>query len=142
MHRAPTSTVHDGSVTTAADDGRALVVGVTASSARRGAEVFAVDLAAALMDTFAVTTVALAPGAGSSIDVPILGDRRLALSTLRSLRRVAAPSSAVIAHGSTALPACAIGLTGVRVPFVYRSIGDPQHWSTATMRRIRVRWYL
>jgi glycosyltransferase involved in cell wall biosynthesis len=45
----------------------------------------------------------------------------------------------VVAHGSSTLPAVAAVTLGTRVPFVYRSIGDPRAWVTTAGRRVRVR---
>jgi glycosyltransferase involved in cell wall biosynthesis len=61
----------------------------------------------------------------------------LSKDTLRALRRRAKGHDVVIAYGSTTLPACAIALLGGRVPFVYRSIGDPTQWSRDGLHRLR-----
>jgi glycosyltransferase involved in cell wall biosynthesis len=116
-------------------------VQVVTSANRRGAEIFAVDLQAALRDRgWAVDTLALAPGWG--LDVPSLGRRPLAPRTLLALRRAARTASLVVAHGSTALPASALALAGSPVPFVYRGIGDPAYWAGSPGRRARVRRFL
>ena len=102
------------------------VLHVITSTQRRGAETFAVDLAAALGARGVASEVAaLAPGAGDTLDVATLGPAGLAPATLRALRRRAAGAPAVVAHGSRTLPACALALAGRRTPVVYRSIGDP-----------------
>jgi glycosyltransferase involved in cell wall biosynthesis len=120
------------------------VLQVITSDDRRGAEVEAVDIDAALASRgHSVRTVALAPGPyGGRLDVPTLGRQPLALETLRRLRREAAAADVVVAHGSTTLPACACALAGTRVPLVYRSIGDPERWASTRSRRARVRAYL
>ena len=112
---------------------------VLTSNDRRGAEIegscLAVELRA--MGVHA-ETAALAPGAGSSLlDVPVLGRKPLGLSTLRTLRARARQYDVVIAYGSTSLPACAMALVGSRVPFVYRSIGDPSAWVRGRFHRWR-----
>jgi glycosyltransferase involved in cell wall biosynthesis len=43
----------------------------------------------------------------------------------------------VVAHGSSTLPACAGGLTGAGVPFVYRQISDSLFWAPTALRRPR-----
>jgi glycosyltransferase involved in cell wall biosynthesis len=117
------------------------VLHVITSSQRRGAETFAVDLAAALTARgVASEVVALAPGsAGAVLDVPVLGGSALSPATLRALRRRAAAARLVVAHGSRTLPACAAALAGRRVPVVYRSIGDPAAWAGHGLRRLRTR---
>ena len=117
---------------------------VIASDDRRGAEVFAVDLQAALERRGrSVRTVALSQGGGvAHLDVPSLGARPLAPATLFNLRRSARDAGSVVAHGSTTLPACALALAGSRRPFVYRSIGDPSFWRQSAVRRWRVRLLL
>jgi glycosyltransferase involved in cell wall biosynthesis len=116
------------------------VLHVITSTQRRGAETFAVDLAAALGERGAASeVVALAPGTGDTLDVASLGPAALAPATLRALRRRAAAASAVVAHGSRTLPACALALAGRRTPVVYRSIGDPGAWAGGPLRRLRTR---
>ncbi|HEY8526440.1 MAG TPA: glycosyltransferase family 4 protein [Acidimicrobiales bacterium] len=110
------------------------------STQRRGAEVFAVDLAAALeAEGVAGRVVALTPaaGAGPRLDVPALGARPMGPGTLRALRRAATGAGVVVAHGSRTLDACAVALAGSGRPFVYRSIGDPAAWSAHGVRRWR-----
>ncbi|MGH9027241.1 MAG: glycosyltransferase family 4 protein [Acidimicrobiia bacterium] len=115
------------------------VLQVVASNDRRGAEVFAVDLARALGDRHrTIRTVALAPGHNDrQLDVPVLGKRRLGFGTLDALRDEARRARFVIAHGSTTLPACALATAGTGIPFVYRNIGDPAHWGATRARRTR-----
>jgi glycosyltransferase involved in cell wall biosynthesis len=114
---------------------------VITTSARRGAETFAVVLDG-MLDRFgcATTTVALVAGQGSeSLDVPVLGRHRLATATLRALRREVRQADVVIAHGSTTLPASVVAALGTSVPVIYRSIGDLAMWSSDRARRWRTR---
>ena len=122
-------------------DGRSgSILHVIASTDRRGAETAAVDLARALkMLGKDGLVVALAPGAIGGLDVPALGVTRFSLHGLAHLRRHTRESSAVVAHGSSTLPAVAAATLGTGVPFVYRSIGDPHAWATTAARRVRVR---
>jgi len=108
---------------------------VVTASQRRGAEVFASDLVSAL-GSGRLVALTEGPG-GNELGVPILGDTPFAPRTLRSLRREARDASVVVAHGSKTLPAVALALAGLRVPFVYRSIGDPAAWSGSGLRRLR-----
>jgi glycosyltransferase involved in cell wall biosynthesis len=112
---------------------------VIASDRRRGAELEGVQLASELSSVGVVAeAVALAPSAGSStLDVLLLGKKRLGLRTLRALRRRARSVDVVIAYGSTTLPACAISMLGLSTPFVYRSIGDPKAWVRGGWHRRR-----
>jgi glycosyltransferase involved in cell wall biosynthesis len=117
------------------------VLHVVTSTQRRGAENFAVDLAAAMgARGVPSNVVALTAGAGGdTLPVAALGPRPFALHTLRALRDRARPAALVVAHGSRTLPACALALAGTRVPFVYRSIGDPHAWAGGRLRRLRSR---
>jgi glycosyltransferase involved in cell wall biosynthesis len=106
---------------------------------RRGAQVFAVDLAVGLRRLGAtVETVALAPGShGDLLPVPVLGTRRLAFRTLTQLRRVARQYDVVVAHGSSTLPASVLALLETGQPIVYRQISDPEVWAGSWPRRLR-----
>ena len=106
---------------------------------RRGAQVFALDLAAAIQGSGAtLETVALAPGVhGDLLPVRALGTRRLALRTLKELRRVAQGYDVVVAHGSSTLPASVLALIGTGLPIVYRQVSDPEFWAASWPRRLR-----
>ncbi|MGH8773883.1 MAG: glycosyltransferase family 4 protein [Jiangellaceae bacterium] len=109
------------------------------SQQRRGAEVFAVDLAVELerRGIVAPTLALTATDDRNALAVPSAGDTPLGLQTLRAVRREAAGVQSVVAHGSRTLPACSIALVGTGVPFAYRSIGDPRTWSSRGPRRLR-----
>ncbi len=111
---------------------------------RRGAQVFALDLAAGLRGLGSIVeTVALARGThGDLLPVRALGPRRLGLLTLTELRRAARDYDVVVAHGSSTLPASAIALIGTGVPVVYRQISDPKFWAASWPRRLRVAAFL
>ncbi len=118
------------------------VLQIVASTDPRGAEVFALSLASALEPTVRVTTLALAPGASGGLPVETLGSTRLGVATLAALRRRMGAADAVVAHGSTTLPACAVAGVGLGRPIVYRNIGDPLQWSNTRARRLRTRLLL
>jgi glycosyltransferase involved in cell wall biosynthesis len=120
------------------------VVHVITTTAPRGAERSAVELAGALAGRgWRCRTVALTTSGGSGqLDVPALGPSRLGLRTLLALRRLAAQVGVVVAHGSTTLPAAAAATIGTGTPFVYRTIGDPRYWISSRRRRLRTRLLL
>lgn len=107
---------------------------------RRGAQVFAHDLAAACRERGHHTvTVALAPGSAGGLDVETLGPTRLSRRGIATLRHRLSTSDVVVAHGSSTLPACALATAGTGVPFVYRQISDSLFWADTPARRLRVR---
>jgi glycosyltransferase involved in cell wall biosynthesis len=120
------------------------VLHVITGTTRRGAETFAVDLSDALIERGRRgRTVALtADAGGAGLDVPALGGRPLGIDTLRALRREVKRAHVVVAHGSSAVVACAFATLGTRVPFVYRNIGDPSFWLDTPRRRRQMRWIL
>ncbi|MEO8692717.1 MAG: glycosyltransferase family 4 protein [Acidimicrobiales bacterium] len=122
---------------------RLRVLQVVTDRDRRGGQVFATDLAPALETLGAeVRTVALAHGSQPQIEIDVFGRRPKSLETLRALRREAKGYDIVVAHGSTTLAACTIGLLGTKVPFVYRQISDPVFWARTWSRRLRVAAFL
>lgn len=116
------------------------VLQVVTDTDRRGAQVFATDLHAALERRgWQVATVALVAGRTSGLDLPVLGRSSLAPATLWRLRAAMGRAAVTVAHGSRTLPACALAGLGTGRPSVYRSIGDPLHWACTPARRARVR---
>ncbi len=115
------------------------VLVVITSANRRGAELEGVELATHLSALGTPTqVVALSPStSAAAVDAEVIGTSPLHLSTLRALRRRARRADVVIAYGSSSLPACSIALIGTRVPFVYRSIGDPSRWIRGGVHRVR-----
>jgi glycosyltransferase involved in cell wall biosynthesis len=110
---------------------------VISSAERRGAQTEALLVAEGLTDHgIDATVVALAPAGSTGLDVEVLGRRAMAPTTLLALRRRAAHHELVLAWGSTALPACAVALTG-HTPWIYRSIGDPGAWVRGRAHRER-----
>jgi glycosyltransferase involved in cell wall biosynthesis len=112
---------------------------VISSANRRGAELEGTELASQLaLRGVPVSTIALSPSAAdTAVDAEVIGERPLSLSTLRTLRSRSKSFDVVVAYGASTLPACAIGLLGSRVPFIYRSIGDPARWVRGTAHRLR-----
>jgi glycosyltransferase involved in cell wall biosynthesis len=120
------------------------VLQVITSTARRGAEVFGIDLHEALSARGrSVRTVALtaSPYPGG-LTVPTLGPRPRAAATLRALRREARQARVVLAHGSDAFAATAVATLGTGTRFVYRNIGDPRYWLSSPIRRAGMRFFL
>lgn len=120
------------------------VLFVITSTNRRGAEVEGTEIARGLATRGLHTeVVALAPGQNSHLlEMPVLGSSVRALSTLRALRKKAKEFDLVVAYGSATLPACAIGLLGSGLPFIYRSIGDPGQWVRGRIHRARTGWLM
>lgn len=110
---------------------------VITSTARRGAETFAVELVAELRRAGdEAEVVALTDDDDpAALDVTVLGPSRRSPTLLRGLRSSARHTDVVVAHGSSTLEACAIGLAGMSTPFLYRTIGDPSYWVTTRARQ-------
>jgi glycosyltransferase involved in cell wall biosynthesis len=117
------------------------VLHVLASNERRGAEVFATDLANDLDPLGWKSTLVALLRSTSDATVPATPMESRGSRRLLALRRLARRHDVVIAHGSTSLPACALACAGA-VPFVYRSIGDPSYWSSDGLRRLRTKLLL
>ena len=115
------------------------ILHVLSTSQRRGAEAFALQLHGALREQgHASSAVALAPTPSrQQLAVEVLAARRSDARGLKALRLHARSVDVVIAHGGSTLPACALGLVGLDVPFVYVNIGDPRHWAAGWSRRFR-----
>lgn len=115
------------------------ILSITTTNSRRGAEVFAVDVAAELARRgLLVDVVGLAEGEGEHrLDIGVLGHSRRGPRTIRALRDRLAEADLVIANGSTTLPLAALATLGTGVPFVYRNVGDPRFWSSTPARRHR-----
>ncbi|WP_354639014.1 glycosyltransferase [Kitasatospora camelliae] len=116
------------------------VLHVITDPRRRGAQNLARDLHGELLRRGRPSELrALHPHPDApDTDVPVLGPGRHHPATLRALRAAARRADVVVAHGSSTLQACALGLFGSRTPFVYVNIGDPRHWTADTVRRLRV----
>src|SRR5690554_4531973 len=120
------------------------VLHVLATNERRGAETFGYELHQALVARGVRSDIrCVEPGPGGrSLPVPALADRRFSISGTRALRARAAGAKVVVAHGSSTLLACGLGLAGLGRPFVYLSIGDPRYWAASVARRLRARWLI
>lgn len=110
---------------------------VVTSTRRRGAEIFATELAPALGGMGWPGTVFALDG-GGPLEVHTTGRGRFHLGTIRALRSHIQQSSVVIAHGSSTLLACTFAGARTGTPCVYRSIGDPDHWVSTPLRALRV----
>lgn len=119
------------------------VLHVISDPARRGAQVFATQLAGMLSSGNGgpdgdVVALADPPGDGRSMDVPVLGPGARHPRTLLALRRRFSGSDVVVAHGSTTLQACAVAALGSSTPWVYRNIGDPTVWGDVSGANLRI----
>jgi glycosyltransferase involved in cell wall biosynthesis len=114
------------------------VLQVTASTERRGAEVFAHQLGRALEDRDVnVRTVAVSDS-GGTLPFEVLGRGRGDPRTMLALRRAARESDVVVVHGSLGLwPAAVLGALNGK-PFIYRNIGDPTYWAKVPLRELRI----
>lgn len=116
------------------------ILQVVSDTDRRGAQVFATDLEAALRARgHDVQTVALARGLAGGTPIEPLAGRWPSVAALRALRVGMALAEVTIAHGSSTGPACALAGLGPGRPFVYRQIGDSRYWAPTPARRRRVR---
>lgn len=117
---------------------------VVTSDLRRGAETFALDLVTTLEQAGHDVRVVALSGSGTSevYSIPTLGESRRSPGMLRRLRAEVSNVDVVVAHGSATLEACALGLAGTGVPFIYRTIGDPAYWVPSAWRRHGVGWML
>lgn len=120
------------------------ILQVITDTDRRGAQVFATDLGAAMAGRgHSIVTVALAPGTQRpGLDVEVLGSRQRGFGTLRALRRRMKAVDITVAHGSSTGLACALAGVGPGRPFVYRQISDTRFWASSWSRRLRVAVYL
>ncbi len=118
------------------------VLHVISDNDRRGAQVFASDLDQAMRQLgHRSKVVALEPGAVGGLDARVLGRSRFDPRAVLRLRRAMASSDIAIAHGSTAVLACAL-VASRRRPFVVRQISETSYWLDRTSRVRRVRAYL
>ncbi|MGH2572285.1 MAG: glycosyltransferase family 4 protein [Actinomycetota bacterium] len=117
------------------------VLQVVTDSDRRGAQVFAWELEAALVKRGrSVETLAIRSSRDAvTLPIPSLANGGYKLRRLRRLRAAIQRSRVVVGHGSSTLQAVALCSVGTTVPFVFRTIGDPVYWSNTPARRLRTR---
>lgn len=120
------------------------VLHVLSSNRRRGAETFGYELHQALVERGLRSGIWCLQPANDErqLPVPALASRRFSLAGMLALRRYAASAQVVVAHGSSTLLACGVGLLGSRTPFVYVNIGDPRYWAGSRARRVRTGWLI
>ena len=105
-------------------------------TARRGAEISALELGAALEARGRrVRTVALVAADGDTLQVDALGQKPLGTVTLRRLRRELRTADTVVAWGTRPLAACV--LAGGARRLVYSNIGDPRFWGASRLRHAK-----
>jgi glycosyltransferase involved in cell wall biosynthesis len=120
-------------------EGRPRTLIVIASTTRRGAEIEGTQLCEELrgLGLDAEVMALVDSGVVDGLAVESLGHHARSPVTMWRLRRTARRFDVVVAYGSVTLGACAIGLLGSKVPFVYRSIGDPEQWVRGRLHRFR-----
>lgn len=115
---------------------------LVASNQRRGAEGFAVRLAADLVDHGLEARVysvdGIEPGPGAYDEIEVLGTGRADPRMWLRARRAAVDAEVVLGVGSSALMVGAGAATAARRPFVYRSIGDPAFWGQVRVANLRI----
>lgn len=106
---------------------------------RRGAQVFASDLAAHLGGAPDHLVVAIAPGASvNRLACDALGRHRWDPLGFGGLVRLLRRRHVLVAHGSSALLNGSAAGAIARRPFVYRNIGDPGAWGAIAGADLRI----
>jgi glycosyltransferase involved in cell wall biosynthesis len=104
---------------------------------RRGAQIFAADLHAALERRGHDSRIrALARGTAGGLDIPRLSGRT-SIGRLRQLRRDLREVDVAIAHGSRTVATCALMAPVAGVPFVARRVSDGCTPATGRFRQIQ-----
>jgi glycosyltransferase involved in cell wall biosynthesis len=111
-----------------------------ATNGRRGAETFAVGLAARLdVHGWESELLAIAAaGSGATVDVPVSGRGRTDPRGLATIAEAARRADVIVAHGSSSLLVGAAVAVARRRPWVYRNIGDPAAWGQVRLAQARV----
>jgi glycosyltransferase involved in cell wall biosynthesis len=122
-----------------ANQAPASVLQILTDTDRRGSQQFGADLHDFLIKHGrSVRTISLQPGADpDALPFPVFGSAWRSRATLTAVRRAASRSRVVVAHGSFTLPATVLAMLGLKVPLIYRNIGDPLYWSATQWRRLR-----
>lgn len=116
------------------------ILQLVTSTQRRGAEVFAAQLAEVLHGRgHHVSTLAL-QSRGHDTDLPFdtVSGPRFGPRALSRLVKESRSHDVVVAHGGSTLAPVAFAARVARRPFVYRNIGDPAYWAARRGARLRV----
>ncbi len=118
----------------------ARILHLIASNQRRGAETFAVELAAHLRDAgHEVKVMALVDaGVEEPLPVQVAGSARFDPAGIARIIRAARWADMMTSFGSTSLITGSAIARMTHTPFVYRNIGDPAVWGAARLSGIRV----
>lgn len=118
----------------------ARILHLISSNERRGAEVFACELADHLRGVgHEVRVMAVAPSAGGEVlDCEIAGASRSDPRGIAAAVAAARWSDVVVSFGSTSLITGALCARVARRPFVYRNIGDPGVWGATRLAGLRI----
>lgn len=113
---------------------------VVSTTDRRGAEVFATELASWLGHRgHAVRVLALAPANGAdTLDIAHVGRSRSDPRSLIALVRAVRAADVVVSNGGTTLLPTAAAAAMAGRPFVYRNIGDPTTWGDTRFADARI----
>lgn len=104
---------------------------------RRGAEVFATELHAALPGLGIDSSIIALRAGDGGLGVDAIGARGRTPSALLSLRRRLRGQDLLITYGASTLSAGAVATIG-GPPMIYRSIGDPRFWGDVKARDLRI----
>lgn len=116
------------------------VLHLIATDVRRGAEIFAYELAEHHRAAgHEVRVMAVEPTAtGETLDVEVAGSSRRDPRGFARIVAAARGAEVVVSFGSTSLIAGAAAARLARRPFVYRNIGDPSVWGEAKFAQARI----
>lgn len=116
------------------------VLQVTTSNQRRGAEVFAQDLGAALRRLGHQVTTASLESSNDESPLPavVLGPGRAHPRTGSALIGGMRAHDVTIAHGGPSLIPVGVAGAAARRPFIYRNIGDPEFWGDVRLGGLRI----
>lgn len=122
---------------------RMRILHLVSSPERRGAQLFALQLADALAGDFSSTVVAVnATPQPDPLEIEVLAGQRWNPNGVIRLIARARAFDIVVGHGSSALIHGSIAAKASRRPFIYRNIGDPAAWNDTDFADARIGHWL